>query len=63
MKIECEVSEAIVEGQEGVEVECPRCGHIVEAYGRSTRSVARCLVYMREECPKNERNYYVGELE
>ena len=34
-----------------------------EAYGTGENSVKRCLMALREECPKNERNFYVGELD
>src|SRR5262245_10690195 len=44
--------------------ECRRCGHETESYGRSMRSVRRCLVLSREECPLGESNYYqVGDEE
>jgi hypothetical protein len=30
-----------------------------ESYGTSEASVRRCLVMLREECPRGERNFYV----
>ena len=41
-----------------VVVTCSRCTHKTESLGTSERSVRRCLALMREECPKDERNYY-----
>jgi hypothetical protein len=40
---------------------CSKCGHETESYGQSGASVRRCLVALREECPRNERNFYVAE--
>lgn len=37
---------------------CPRCDHATESYGVSQRSVYRCLLLMRVECPIGERNFY-----
>ena len=45
----------------GVSVTCPKCGHATESFGTSERSIKRCLVMMREECPKGEKNYYVAD--
>ena len=41
-----------------VEAECSRCGHRAQSFGTSDRSVKRCLVLLREECPKHESNFY-----
>lgn len=44
----------------GVEATCPKCGHVTQSFGTGERSVKRCLVLMREECPNGERNFYVA---
>lgn len=66
MKIDCEVCETELEGEagrpvEGVRVTCSRCDHETESFGASGRSVRRCLVLMKEECPNGESNYYVAD--
>ena len=63
MKVRCIIEEALLENDEGHEVEgvaavCTRCGHRTESFGTTDRSVRRCLVLMREECPLDERNFY-----
>lgn len=48
----------------GIEVTCPRCGHTVECFGRSDRSVKRSCILLKEECPRGETNWYTTpELE
>lgn len=42
----------------GVQAECSRCEHETESYGTSEASIKRCLALLREECPRNEKNYY-----
>jgi hypothetical protein len=44
---------------EGVRATCTRCGHQVESFGTHEGSIKRCLVLMRQECPKKENNYYL----
>jgi len=66
VKVECEVWETEVENdngypQEAVTATCSRCGHETTSYGTSDASRRRCLVLMREECPNDERNFYVEE--
>jgi hypothetical protein len=66
MKVQCEVVEVDLENDEGRDVpsvaaECSRCGHSTESFGTDGASVRRCLVLMREECPKNERNFYIAD--
>ena len=66
MKVTCKIEETTLEGDykddvESVMATCTRCGHITESYGTSVASVRRCLVLMREECPKGEDNYYVAD--
>lgn len=66
-RVACEVAETELEGDHGRPVPgvcatCTRCGHETESYGTSERSVTRCLVVMREECPEGESNYYVADV-
>ena len=64
MRVSCSVGYTTLEGDHGddidsVEVTCSRCQHTTESYGTSERSVNRCLVLLREQCPISERNFYV----
>lgn len=64
MKIKVSINECDVENDDGhvgdgVQAECSRCGHQTESIGTGSGSRRRCLVLMRDECPKGERNYYV----
>lgn len=66
MKVECELQYVELENDEGHDVEgvivaCSRCEHSEESFGTSEASVRRCLVLLRENCPRNERNFYVDE--
>lgn len=42
----------------GVRATCEQCGYQTESYGTGIRSVRRCLVLMREQCPEFEENFY-----
>ena len=44
---------------EGVEVTCDRCEHSEQSYGTDESSIRRCAALLRENCPKNEKNYYI----
>lgn len=64
--VHCSVEECELQNENGnyvpgVEVTCPKCGHVTQSFGTSERSIKRCLVLMREECPMRERNYYVAD--
>ena len=64
MKVNCEVEECELENESGrmiesVRVTCSRCDHQTESFGTSERSIMRCLLLLKEECPNNEDNYYV----
>lgn len=64
MKVKCEIEETDLENDcggvtPGVRAICGRCGHEAEAYGQGEGSVKRCLVTLRDECPKDEANFYV----
>jgi hypothetical protein len=65
-RVWCEVTIGETEGEYGGMVaetvaECGRCGNETQAYGDSEASARRCMVAMREECPRGEQNYYVGD--
>lgn len=68
MVVHCKVESDYVEHEDsGREVEgtvatCERCGHVTKAYGSSNGSRKRCLVLMREQCPKGESNYYMEAI-
>lgn len=69
MRVTCEIEEIDLPGTEtdtdvpSIRATCGRCGHETESYGTTDRSVARCLVLMREECPYNETNFYVPDAD
>jgi len=70
MKVECEVNPVELKGDldhrgpvKGVQVTCGRCSHTTESFGQGESSVKRCLALLREECPRDEQNYYVAEDE
>ena len=68
MKVACEIEERDLENEDGREIQgvaatCSRCGHETESFGTGEASVRRCLVLLREECLKGERNFYVAEDE
>lgn len=73
MRVQCDVEEVTLEGDydysysydydnsvDGVQVTCSRCGHYTESYGTEERSVSRSLALLREECPRGEKNFYLG---
>jgi hypothetical protein len=61
----CSVAYVDLEGdngpQAGVEVTCNRCKHTAESFGEGSESIRRCLALLREDCPRNEKNWYVEE--
>ena len=63
MRIYCDIDEDLLPGDyanvEGVTATCSRCGHTTESYGTSDASISRCLVLLRDECPREENNFYV----
>jgi len=66
MRVKCVVDYITLENDAGYDVEsvgvtCPRCGSDQESYGESEASVTRCLVLLREDCPKGENNFYVAD--
>ncbi len=65
-RIPCEVSQVDLENDNGITVEgvcatCSKCGHETESFGTSDASIKRCLALLREECPEDERNFYVDD--
>ena len=63
MSVNCELEFGDMENDsgdvvEGVSATCSRCGHTTESFGTGMRSIRRCLVLMRDECPYNEENFY-----
>ncbi len=70
MKVECEVTQIQIPTEygerlfiDGVHALCSKCGHATQSYGRGEKSIKRCLVLLREECPENEANFYVESNE
>lgn len=62
-RISCSLSHTTTYNEKGiavdsVAVECSRCGKTATAYGESEASIKRCLVTLRQDCPRNENNYY-----
>jgi len=45
----------------GVLVTCSRCGNTASAFERGRRSVNRCLLQLRNTCPRKEINFYEAE--
>ncbi len=65
-EVGCTVEEITLMGDHlkevpAVAVTCGRCGHETESFGTGQPSVRRCLVLMREECPRKEGNFYVED--
>lgn len=65
-KVECDVDYDTIENgkggtQDGVRVTCGRCSHTTESFGTSVKSIKRCLVMLREGCPRGEENFYTCE--
>lgn len=64
--VPCSVDRRTLENEsyrevEGVAVTCSRCNHEEESFGTSDKSIKRCLVLLREHCPRRESNFYVEE--
>jgi len=66
-RVQCSVEETDLIGDKGkvipgVVVTCGQCGHQTESFGQQEKSIKRCLVLLREECPENsEENFYVAD--
>jgi hypothetical protein len=65
MEVRCAVNYIELESNHGmidsVSVTCSECGHETESYGTGAASVRRCLALLREECPREESNYYLAD--
>ena len=66
MRVAVEIEEVVLQSEEGHDIDgivarCSRCGHETESFGTSDKSIKRCLVLLREECPKDENNFYESE--
>lgn len=64
--VACEVEYADLDNdrggtQDGVRLECSKCGHTEESFGTHSGSIKRCLALMRENCPGDEGNYYEAD--
>lgn len=60
-RVECEVEEVTEDDQPAILATCTVCEHTTLSFGTTERSVKRCLVLMREQCPQGEENFYVEE--
>lgn len=66
-KVECSVEEVDLKNDRGVlvrgvRVECGRCDRKEESFGITQKSVTRCVMLLKENCPMGESNYYEAEL-
>jgi hypothetical protein len=66
MEVTCSIDYCELENDDGraidsVSVTCSRCDHETQSYGDSSASVRRCLLLMRDECPRGERNWYIAD--
>lgn len=64
MRVECDKEDVVLDNDRGIPVPsvcvtCLRCNHKTTSYGTSEKSVTRCLVLLKEECPNSEDNFYV----
>ena len=65
-KIECKIEEVELLDDKGryvpsVQATCGECGEMSESFGRSEKSIKRCMVLLNEDC--GQGNYYVPEEE
>lgn len=66
MRVKCEIVETTLTGDNGRDVDgvvatCSRCEHQEESFGTGENSRKRCLVLLRENCPRDEKNFYVED--
>lgn len=65
MRVKVEIEEITLEGDHGpvdsVCARCSRCDHETESFGTGEASVKRCLALLRDECPKDENNFYQAD--
>ena len=65
-KVKCSIEHSSDINDDGIEVPCiiatcQKCGHETQSFGDSEASIKKCLVLMRDECPKGESNFYVDD--
>jgi hypothetical protein len=58
------VDEIELDNEDGYPVDsvaatCSRCDHQTESYGTGDASRRRCLLMLRQTCPRRECNFYV----
>ena len=63
-KILCEINNKTKLNEKGFESECvtatcSKFSHVTMSWGVGGSSVMRCLALLKEECPKNEKNFYI----
>lgn len=66
MRVPCSISKVEIMNENDREVpsvraECSRCKATTESFGQHAKSIARCLVLMRKNCPRQENNLYVTD--
>lgn len=66
-RVYCDIVEEEIENDEGrpvygVIASCRKCGNETEAFGTEEGSIRWCLLQMRNECPRNENNFYKAEM-
>lgn len=67
-QVECQIERVTLYNDDnrqvfGIEATCSRCDHVTQCFGTTSRSVRRALLMMREDCPRNEENYYKADDE
>lgn len=65
--VECEIHRLMLPNGDrdtaGIRAICTRCDHETESFGTRGASVRRCLLLMRQECPRSEENFYKADDE
>lgn len=54
-------AESSQEKSGSVYVKCLRCGHSTTSFGASDKSIRRCLILLRLQCRRGERNFYARQ--
>lgn len=67
-RVECEINFTQAKNDSGrmqdcTTATCSDCGHTTKSWGTGSGSVKRCLMLMKEECPRGENNFYIGDVE
>ncbi len=71
MRVKCSVTHDadLIDSDDGrrefdvykVLIKCSRCGLETESYGDSKASINRSLLLLRQNCRRNESNFYVAD--